>query len=505
MNKAAAPLSYWKNLWLRFKKHTLGYAALLLLFVFVIAAIYAPFLASSKPLFVVYDGVVFFPLFRYLFYPEFFTKNLDIFFNVMIFTFPIFFLCSFFRRLSLKAFFAIALLQIAIFLYLLYYPISNPASNQTLNQQLIEAKKIDPILSWNEEVAYMSSYAKLNAIIEYQLQKKNDQTIKRELSKTLSEESPLLQNPPTLWDVSERRTEKQLERLYKSLEALHAKGLQHSKEAIEAKKSIAFIKDRQQWLQEQQSFLQFEILPFLSNFHWEDDAGGSQLLNQHLRWWQMTRINHKSLLAGLLFGIRISLVVGILAVAIALSIAIPVGSLAGYFGGTFDIIVSRLLEIWESMPTFFMLLLVVAITQSKSIFLIIAVIGFFGWTGFSRFLRGEFFKQRNLPYVEACKSLGYTTPYTIFIHILPNAIPPLLTLLPFSIMGAISGEAGLSFLGLGEEGSCSWGVLMDEGRSSFPAQSELLWPPAFLLTALLVLIALVGDALRDTLDPKLQS
>ena len=90
----------------------------------------------------------------------------------------------------------------------------------------------------------------------------------------------------------------------------------------------------------------------------------------------------------------------------------------------------------------------------------------------------------------------------MFVHILPNAIPPLLTLLPFAIMGAISSEAGLSFLGLGEEGSCSWGVLMDEGRTAFPGESYLLWPPVIVLTILLIAIALAGDALRDAMDPR---
>src|SRR5262249_28525982 len=179
------------------------------------------------------------------------------------------------------------------------------------------------------------------------------------------------------------------------------------------------------------------------------------------------------------------------------------GALAGFYGGTFDIIVSRLLEIWEGMPTFFMLLMAIAILQNKSIFLVIAIIGIFGWTTFSRYIRGEFFKQRNLPYIEACRATGLPDHRIIFSHILPNAIPPVLTLLPFAIMGAITSEAGLSFLGLGEEGSCSWGVLMDEGRSAFPSESYLLWPPAILLTVLLVSIAIVGDTLRDAFDPKL--
>ena len=91
----------------------------------------------------------------------------------------------------------------------------------------------------------------------------------------------------------------------------------------------------------------------------------------------------------------------------------------------------------------------------------------------------------------------------MFYHLLPNAIPPLLTLIPFAVMSAITAEAGLSFLGLGEEGSSSWGVLMEEGRAAFPAESYLLWPPAILLSLLLVTIAIVGDHLRDALDPKM--
>jgi peptide/nickel transport system permease protein len=272
---------------------------------------------------------------------------------------------------------------------------------------------------------------------------------------------------------------------------------------MQAQAREQFLLDRRAWLEEQTDNIGIIIMPLIRNFHWEDDAGGEQGLNQFLPWWELTRINRKDLTAALIFGVRISLVVGILAVGIALIIGVPIGALAGYYGGTFDIIVSRLLEIWEAMPTFFMLLLVVAMTQTKSIFIVVAVIGIFGWTGFSRYIRGEFFKQRNLGYVEASRAQGFRNPHIIYSQILPNAIPPLLTLLPFAIMGAITGEAGLSFLGLGEEGSCSWGVLMDEGRTAFPGESYLLWPPAILLTVLLVSFALVGDALRDVLDPKM--
>ena len=117
-------------------------------------------------------------------------------------------------------------------------------------------------------------------------------------------------------------------------------------------------------------------------------------------------------------------------------------------------------------------------------------------------MRGEVFKQRNLTYVQAARAMGLPNRTIIFSHILPNAIPPILTLVPFDIMAAITSEAGLSFLGLGEEGSCSWGVLSHEGRQVFPYESYLLWPPAILLTILLVCIALVGDTFRDAIDPK---
>jgi len=273
-------------------------------------------------------------------------------------------------------------------------------------------------------------------------------------------------------------------------------------ESVQQEKAV--MEQKRAWVEQEKAKVSWMIMPLVRTFHWEDDAGGEQDLNKYIAWWELTRINRKDFVAALIFGIRISLVVGIMAVGVALAIGVPIGAMAGFYGGRIDMIVFRLLEIWESMPTLFMVLLVVAVTQTKSIFLVITVLGIFGWTGFCRFVRGEVLKQRNLPYVDACRAIGFGDSRIIFSHVLPNAIPPLLTLLPFSIMGAITGEAGLSFLGLGEEGSCSWGVLMDEGRSAFPGESYLLWPPAIFLSLLLVAIALVGDAFRDAFDPKMR-
>lgn len=482
------PDSYWTMIGKRFYKHRLGRWSFYILILFCLAGIYAPLLASSKPLFVLYDGTPYFPLFRYLFYSGFYTKWLDIFFNILMFTFPLFVLTGIFLEGKKRfiSWIAVLTLQLGLFFYYTYFPNKDPASDKELNQlrhQSIQQTK--PYLpNWESELKYLNSYAKLNEILRYHQRQQQYESLKK---------YPIVQTSlVTLWQMDREHEKEALERLSRESEN---NGL--------AKAQLNYLRDRKAWLESENQKLSFIIMPLLSHFHWEDDAGGQQTLNQQVPWWKLTRINRKDLLAALIFGIRISLTVGIISVALALAIGIPIGAFAGFYGGKWDIIVSRLLEIWEAMPVFFMLLLVVALLQSKSIFLVTAVIGFFGWTHFSRYIRGEFFKQRNLSYVEACHALGFRSGYIMFKHILPNAIPPILTLLPFAIMGAITAEAGLSFLGLGEEGSTSWGVLMDEGRSVFPAESYLLWPPAILLTILLIAIALVGDSLRDTLDPKL--
>jgi peptide/nickel transport system permease protein len=562
-------LSYWQLIWQQFKQHRLGVMGLLVIILFCLTGIYAPFLASSKPLVVYFEGEWYFPLFRYLFYRGFFTKRLDLFYNLLIFTLPlfIFLFWSLKRYPKIRSFALLSLLlfHLFLFLYVAYRTPQDPASDLHLvhaRQQRIQAlakSQRDPLLapsslpSWEDDLNDMNGYAKLNLVLRYQQRKEQHERLsiyQDDYAQEAKRKKRADLTIPSLWHLEERREKEELERLQQVLENNQARyskdkslidalktHCRHTQTApnlspamaceflaklsqkdteafIKAKQTvdhyefaeakIRYLQDRKAWLEKKVSELRYEVMPLLRPFHWEDDAGGEQMLNHYISWWDLTRINRKDMVAALIFGVRISLSVGLLSVALALLIGIPIGAIAGFYGGTADIIIYRLIEIWESMPTFFMLLMVVAFLQSKSIFLVMGVIGLFGWTNFSRYIRGEFFKQKQLPYVEACRSLGFDNGRIMYSHLLPNAIPPLLTLVPFSIMGAISSEAGLSFLGLGEEGSCSWGVLMDEGRRAFPSESYLLWPPAILLTILLVAIALVGDALRDALDPKLR-
>ncbi|SCC90871.1 hypothetical protein SCG7109_AZ_00070 [Chlamydiales bacterium SCGC AG-110-M15] len=560
--------NYWSIVRNQFFKNRLGTFSLYFIIAFSLMGVYAPFLASSKPLFVLYDGTPYFPLFRYLFNPVFFTKRLDIFFNLLMFSLPLMVL---FRksRVMLVLLFTT---HLGLFTYFSFGLFNDPASDPELNKaHFLAMKERIEGDSWEFDLQYMADYKKLNLLMQYRLRKEQDQRLQkyapdysvkakelwliREISKAksklLSEGIPFQDLPdnetlkskilteaskseiqaataiPSLWHVAQKHHEKEL-KAHNQYISEHFLNYAEAKQSLEAQESeisqaertkaqrlIKYFENTQAeknhledqliWLAREHQKLDFMLMPLIRPFHWEDDAGGEQGLNRYIDWWELTRINRKDLVAALIFGIRISLVVGLMAVSLSLAIGVPIGSIAGYFGGKVDIIVFRLLEIWESMPTLYMLLLVVAVLQTKSIFLIILVIGLFSWTGFCRFIRGETLKQRHLPYVDACLSMGFSHRYIIFSHVLPNAIPPLLTLLPFSIMGAIGSEAGLSFLGLGEEGSCSWGVLMDEGRTAFPGESYLLWPPAILLTLLLVAIALVGDALRDAFDPKMRN
>lgn len=567
--------SYRQILWGQIKKNKIGVAALFILGVFFLVGLYAPILASSKPLLVLWNNKLYFPLFRYLFYPGFYTKPIDLFFNLMMFTLPVTLLGLCFVKKGKQLFvISMILIHLSLFGWILSGAVRDPSSQPTLQTARKEAVdnhkpfREDPLLTpfashptWHFEQQYRTPYEKLNQLLSYKQRQAQQQRLSTYQERYEKEQG---REMPTLWTVYERNEAKKIELLRASLEETQERYIEaidtlpeliaayrpfsHSfimakydfehatdqnreeaerkylamlKEASpfraplanarhviekhqQVQASLAYLQDKNKWLTEEGDNFKILIPALLRPFHWQDDAGGAQSMNKYVPWWELTRINRKDLAASLLFGIRISIVVGFTAVFLSLLIGIPLGIFAGYFAGKSDLVICRILEIWEAMPTFFMLLLVVAITQSKSIFLVIAVLGIFGWTGFGRFIRAETLKQRGLSYVLACKSLGYNHGRIMFSHILPNAIPPILTLIPFSMMAAIVSEAGLSFLGLGEEGSTSWGVLMDEGRSVFPSESYLLWPPAILLTLLLISIALFGDAMRDALDPKMR-
>jgi peptide/nickel transport system permease protein len=207
--------------------------------------------------------------------------------------------------------------------------------------------------------------------------------------------------------------------------------------------------------------------------------------------------------AGMIHGARISLTIGLVVVAIQATIGILLGGLAGYYGGWVDILLSRLFELMLGIPTFFLILTVAAIFP-PSIYILMAILGLTGWVGISRIIRSEFFKVRAQDYVVAAQSLGGSDSRVMLRHILPNAIAPVLVSMSFGVGGAILAESALSFLGVGvPQHLVTWGSMLAVARANTFAWWLAVFPGAgifFTVTA----YNLLGDGLRDALDPKLQ-
>lgn len=204
----------------------------------------------------------------------------------------------------------------------------------------------------------------------------------------------------------------------------------------------------------------------------------------------------------LIFGTRVALMVGVIAVAIYVLIGVILGSTAGFFGGRVDLVIQRMIEIMMSVPSFFVILTVVAFVDKPTIFHIMVILGLIRWTGVARLVRGEFLKLRNQEFVTAAQALGYKRRRIIFEQILPNALGPVLVAAAFGVASCILVEATLSFLGLGDLTVPSWGQTIKEGYAT--GAWHLILAPGFCIFLTVSALNLVGEGLRDALDPKLR-
>ena len=212
----------------------------------------------------------------------------------------------------------------------------------------------------------------------------------------------------------------------------------------------------------------------------------------------------RDVLAGMIHGSRIALSVGFVSMSIALSIGVILGALAGFYGGWVDVVIMRLVELVMTLPTFFLIITVVAMFQTGSVWLVMALIGLTGWPGIARFTRGEFLRVRNMEYVSAATALGFTNRRVIYRHVLPNSLAPVLVSTAFGIAAAILTEAGLSFLGFGVPPTVvTWGSVLAESRGNLQAWWLAVFP-GFAIFLAVVAYNLVGDGLRDALDPRLR-
>jgi peptide/nickel transport system permease protein len=203
-------------------------------------------------------------------------------------------------------------------------------------------------------------------------------------------------------------------------------------------------------------------------------------------------------------GSRVSLSVGFVAVSIYVLIGMTIGALAGYYGGFVDIVASRLIEIMLTIPTFFLIITVVAFLP-QSIFNIMVVIGITNWPTVARLTRGEFLKTKSLEYVTAAEALGASDFRTIFRHVLPNTLAPVLVAATFGIASAILVESTLSFLGFGVPPStASWGSILSSARQILPSGWWLTAFPGLAIFLTVTSYNLVGEGLRDAADPRLK-
>jgi microcin C transport system permease protein len=209
----------------------------------------------------------------------------------------------------------------------------------------------------------------------------------------------------------------------------------------------------------------------------------------------------RDLLARLLYGFRVSVVFAMLVAALCTVVGVLYGAIQGYFAGWTDIAMERFNEIWGAMPVLYMLIILSSLF-TPSFWLLVGLLSLFGWLGIAAYVRAEFLKNRTLDYVRAARALGQSNGKIMLRHILPNSLTPVVTLIPFELAAAIGALTSLDFLGLGVPPSTpSLGELLSQGKENLYAWWISLSTFVVLIVTLLLLI-LVGDALRDALDPR---
>lgn len=211
----------------------------------------------------------------------------------------------------------------------------------------------------------------------------------------------------------------------------------------------------------------------------------------------------RDFLSRLIYGARTSLSIGIILQTIALLIGVPLGGLAGYLGGKFDFVVTRIIEIMTAFPGLLFAILIVS-AFGGGFSKVVLALSITSWVGLARLVRGQVLSLREKEYIEAARALGARQSDIVFRHIFPNILSPLLVAVTFGIPGAIFGEAGLSFLGIGiNDPIASWGKMVGGSIAYYKVFWHLALFPTLAIALSMLGFSFVGDGLRDALDPKL--
>jgi peptide/nickel transport system permease protein len=209
----------------------------------------------------------------------------------------------------------------------------------------------------------------------------------------------------------------------------------------------------------------------------------------------------RDVLSNLIYGTRASLLVGVASAAIGLAIGMIVGSLAGFFGGWIDTLLTRLVELFQTTPTFLLVIVILAITE-PTLPTIALAIGLAAWPTVARLVRAQFRSLREADFVMAARSLGYSRTRIIVQEILPNALPPVIVAASVMTANAILTEAGLSFLNMRDANVISWGGMIGDGRAMLRTAWFLTAFPGIAIALAVLSLNLVGDGLNEVLNPR---
>ena len=221
------------------------------------------------------------------------------------------------------------------------------------------------------------------------------------------------------------------------------------------------------------------------------------------RHWMGTEENGADVLSRMIHASRIALGIGFVATGIAMVIGVIIGGLMGYFSGLADIVGMRLVEIFEAIPSLFLLLTFVAFF-GRSLYIMMVIIGLTAWPGYARYVRAEYLKLRKQDYVQAAVASGIPLGSVLFRHILPNGIAPILVAASFGVASAILAEAILSFLGLGLVDDPSWGQMLSQAVKSSTFNWWMAMFPGGAIFLTVLSYNLIGEAMRDAIDPYLR-
>ncbi|MEC7210258.1 MAG: ABC transporter permease, partial [Pseudomonadota bacterium] len=217
--------------------------------------------------------------------------------------------------------------------------------------------------------------------------------------------------------------------------------------------------------------------------------------------WLGTDDQGRDVLARLIYGFRISVLFGLSLTILSSIIGVLAGAVQGYFGGWVDLGLQRFIEIWTSVPSLYLLIIIAAVIE-PGFFILLGILLLFSWVSLVGVVRAEFFRARNFEYVEAARALGVGTLTIMFRHLLPNAMVATLTFMPFILNASITTLTSLDFLGFGlPPGSPSLGELLAQGKANLQAP-WLGLSGFFTIAIMLSLLIFIGEAVRDAFDPR---